>query len=93
MSPKEVGQRLAEKMRVYSNNGRTFREHEELFNDTSWFAVLNGQCGSPRSYDPVANLLSLEETKRRLDQIRQATANSADYMTNHREFIEKNCAA
>jgi len=88
-----IPERLDEKMRVYKTNGRTFREHDELFNDTSWFAVLNGQCGRPGSYDPVANLLSLEETKLRLDQIREATANSADYMTGHNAFIKENCAA
>ena len=88
-----IPERLAEKMRVYRNNGRTFREHDELFNDTSWFAVLTGQCGRPDSYDPVAELLSLDETKMRLEQIRTATANSADYMTNHLEFIRNNCAA
>lgn len=88
-----IPERLDEKMRVYRANGRTFREHDELFNDTSWFAVLTGQCGRPRKYDPVANLLSLEETDRRLRQIRQATLNSADYMGSHDEFIKKNCAA
>ena len=39
---------LAEKMRVYMNNGRAFREHDELFNDTSWYAVMNGQLPPPR---------------------------------------------
>src|SRR5690606_24264353 len=82
-----IPERLAEKMAVYANSGRTFREHEELFNDTSWFAVLTGQCGPPRTYDPVADLLDFEETKRRLEQIRTAVANSADYMPDHRQFI------
>lgn len=88
-----IPERLDEKIRLYRDNGRTFRENDELFNDTSWFAVLTGQYGAPRSYDPVADLLSLDETRQRLDQIRQAVANSADYMTDHREFIRQNCAA
>lgn len=88
-----VPQRLDEKMRIFLNNGRTFREHEELFNDTSWFAVLTGQCGRPRTYDPVADLLSLEETAKRLNHIRDTIVNSAGYMPGHREFIEQNCAA
>lgn len=88
-----IPERLDEKMRVYMNSGRTFREHEELFNDTSWFAVMTGQCGNPRSYDPVADLLSFDETKRRLEEIRTAVANSADYMPDHRQFIAENCAA
>ncbi len=88
-----IPERLAEKMRIYENSGRTFREHEELFNDTSWFAVLNGQCGPPRTYDPVADLMSFGETERRLQQIRTAIANSAGYMPDHRQFIAEHCAA
>jgi tryptophan 7-halogenase len=88
-----VPDRLEEKMRVFMNAGRCFRENDELFNDTSWFAVMAGQLMQPRTYDPVANLLSLEETQTRLAQIRDAVAKSADYMPEHRHFIEDNCAA
>jgi tryptophan halogenase len=89
----DIPERLQEKMDVYANTGRCFREGEELFNDTSWFAVLTGQCGDPRSYDPVAEMMSVAETQDRLDQIRTTILNSADYMPGHREFIEKHCAA
>ena len=85
--------RLQEKMDIFTHNGRTFREADELFNDTSWFAVLVGQLGSPQGYDPVAEMMSVEEIQNRLVQIRETIANSADYMPNHREFILQNCAA
>jgi tryptophan 7-halogenase len=52
-----------------------------------------GQGLIPRTYDPVANLISEEETKVRLDQIRGAVLNSADYMPRHTDFIRDNCAA
>ncbi|MCW3835715.1 tryptophan halogenase family protein [Sphingomonas canadensis] len=89
----EIPERLAEKMRVYREHGRVFRENEELFNDTSWFAVMFGQLMQPKGFDPVAEVMSLEETRDRLAHIRQAIANSADYMPAHREFIRQNCAA
>jgi tryptophan 7-halogenase len=89
----DVPDRLTEKMEVFANAGRAFRENEELFNDTSWFAVMVGQGLIPRTYDPVANLLSEEETRKRLDQIRGAVLNSADYMPRHIDFIRDNCAA
>jgi tryptophan 7-halogenase len=38
-------------------------------------------------------LLSEDETKTRLDQIRGAVLNSADYMPRHIDFIRDNCAA
>jgi tryptophan 7-halogenase len=89
----EVSERLAEKMRVYKSHGRCFRENEELFNDTSWFAVMHGQLMKPQSYDPVANIMSLDETRARLAHIREAIANSADYMPKQRDFIREHCAA
>jgi tryptophan 7-halogenase len=89
----EVPDRLAEKMEVFGNSGRCFRENEELFNDTSWFAVMTGQLMAPRRHDPVADLLSVEETQQRLSQIQTAVINSAEYMPTHRDFITENCAA
>ncbi|WP_284053813.1 tryptophan halogenase family protein [Stakelama marina] len=88
-----IPERLAEKMRVFENSGRTFREHDELFNDTSWFAVMLGQQLPVRAYDPVADLLSFEETHKRLAHIRDAVRNSADYMPAHDAYIAENCAA
>ena len=89
----EIPERLAEKMRVFRSHGRAFRENEELFNDTSWFAVMHGQLMQPQGFDPVAEVMSLDETRARLAHIREAVANSADYMPKHRDFIRENCAA
>ena len=88
-----VPDRLAEKIRVFENSGRTFRENEELFNDTSWFAVMAGQGLKPRTYDPVANLLDLDTTRARLDEIRRVVGTSLGHMPDHRAFIEQHCAA
>jgi tryptophan halogenase len=88
-----IPDRLAEKMRVYAAHGRVFRENEELFNDTSWFAVMWGQCLRPHGYDPVADAMSLATTRERLAEIRQVMANSADYMPDHRAYIRQHCAA
>jgi tryptophan halogenase len=89
----DVPEALKEKYRIFKGYGRVFRENEELFNDTSWFAVMIGQRIEPRSYDPVAEVLSLELTQDRLNQVRQAMITSADYMPTHAEFIAQNCAA
>ncbi|MDH4743560.1 tryptophan 7-halogenase [Sphingomonas sp. CBMAI 2297] len=88
-----IPDRLAEKMRVFRSHGRAFRENEELFNDTSWFAVMLGQLIEPGSHDPVADAMPLDETRARLAHIREAVANSAAYMPKHRDFIREHCAA
>ncbi len=88
-----LSDRLVERIRIFQKSGRCFHERDELFSDTSWFAVMVGQGLDYERFDPVAELLSLEETRERLFQIKAAIANSAAYMPGHREFIAENCAA
>ena len=89
----DVPDSLKEKYRLFEGYGRIFRENDELFNDTSWMAVMVGQGMKARGYDPVADVLSLDETRARLDEIRRVMRTSADYMPLQTEFIRDNCAA
>lgn len=89
----QVPDYLADKMALFESHGRVFRENEELFNDTSWFAVMIGQGLKPRDYDPVADVQSPEETAARLANIRETIATSATYMPTHEQFIAENCDA
>ncbi|MFN3312961.1 MAG: tryptophan halogenase family protein, partial [Hyphomonas sp.] len=65
---------LADKMALFESHGRIFRENDELFNDTSWFAVMIGQGLRPRDYDPVADVLNAAETEARMTNIRNTVA-------------------
>ena len=89
----DVPDSLKEKYRLFEATGRIFRENDELFNDTSWFAVMIGQGLKPKRFDPVAEVLSLEETQRRLAEVRRVMRTCADQMPMHAEFIRRNCAA
>lgn len=84
---------LATKMELFRSRGRIFRQDNELFNDTSWFAVSIGQNIVPRGYDAMADVLSAEEVRRRLMQTRTAIRNSANVMPKHMDFIRQHCAA
>lgn len=85
--------KLREKMELYEENGRIFREDLELFNETSWLAVMHGQGLKPKSYHPVVNVLSENEIVNRLKDIHNSVVNSADYMPSHIEYIRQNCEA
>ena len=84
---------LQEKIDIFRSDGRIFRENEELFNDTSWFAVMTGQNIRPRDYDPLADVLDEAETARRLAEIRSVIAASAEHMPFHRQFVADICAS
>ena len=84
---------LKEKYEIYRSRGRIFRENDELFSDTSWFAVMAGQNLWPASYDPVADVLDAAETRKRLDSIAGVIRTCADQMPAHDAFIAAHCTA
>ena len=89
----DVPDYLVDKVRLFQGHGRIFRENEELFNDTSWFAVMIGQGLQPRGHDPMADVMPLDELRARMLHIKSVIATSVETMPSHREYIAQNCAA
>jgi tryptophan halogenase len=79
---------LAEKLAMFRSSGRVFREHNELFTETSWEAVLVGQGIEPGGYHPAADLLPDDETLRRLASIRGTIAQTVAQMPTQEEFLQ-----
>ncbi|MCK5908369.1 MAG: tryptophan 7-halogenase [Caulobacter sp.] len=84
---------LADKIELFKGSGRVFRENEELFNDTSWFAVFIGQGIYPEGYDPMADCMDEGLFKSRMAEIKSVIARSAEVMPGHMDFIREHCAA
>jgi tryptophan halogenase len=84
---------LADKLALFESRGRIFRENEELFADSSWFAVMVGQGVEPRGHDPLADVMPPAELRERMTHIRQVVMKATDQMPAHWEYIAKNCAA
>ena len=81
---------LAYKYEMFRSNGRVFREHEELFTETSWTAVLVGQGIQAGGYHPAADLLPDAETLKRLAHIRAIVADTVEQLPTQREFLRMN---
>jgi tryptophan halogenase len=84
---------LADKIELFRGSGRIFRENEELFNDTSWFAVMIGQGVTPESWDPMVDSMDEDLFRARMAEIKAVIARSAEVMPDHMAFIRENCAA
>ncbi|MEI9928447.1 MAG: tryptophan 7-halogenase [Sphingomonas sp.] len=78
---------------MFRANGRIFREHDEVFTETSWLAVLVGQGVRAGGYHPAADLLSDEETLTRLAHIREVIADTTRRLPTQREFFRINNSA
>jgi tryptophan halogenase len=84
---------LKDKMELFRSHGRIFRENEELFTETSWFAVMLSQGIEPRAHDPMADIMPEAELRSRMEHIRTVIANSVDHMPRQTDFIAQHCAA
>ena len=78
---------LTEKIEIFRRTGRVIREHEELFTETSWLAVMVGQGIEAQAYHPAADLLSDAETLNRLKHMREVVANTAAAMPRQRQYL------
>jgi len=84
---------LQQKIDLYQANGRIYRQDNELFNETSWLAVMHGQGLKPKGYHPLVDALKEQEIERRLSHIKQVIDNSASLLPSHTEYIAEHCAA
>ena len=84
---------LAEKIALFRANGRLYREHDELFSETSWLAVMLGQRIVPDAYHPLVDGYPIEPLFQYLDQTRQVIRRAAAAMPTHEAFIRQHCQA
>lgn len=89
----DIPQNLTDKMALYASNGRILREDNELFDETSWLAVLHGQGINPTGYHPLVDTLPENEVERRIKNIQTVIEKSVDTMSMQDAFIDKHCRA
>ncbi|WAC49446.1 tryptophan 7-halogenase [Asticcacaulis sp. SL142] len=88
VSAMEVPDTLRARMAVFANSGRLIIEKGELFNETSWVAVMLGQGLYPKTYDPQADLIDADDIKATLDRMKSVIRNGVVTLPGHYEFIK-----
>ncbi|EWH08836.1 tryptophan halogenase [Catenovulum agarivorans DS-2] len=85
----QVPDSLHEKLTMYQETGRIFRQDNELFNETSWLAVMHGQGIKANRYHPLVDRLEPSEISRRLQHIEDVIKRSVATMPDHSHFINQ----
>ena len=80
---------LQYKIDHFKAQGRLVVEPMELFQNPSWLAVLAGQFGVPEAYDPLVDHRPQVEAQRWLGNLREVTAQAAEAMPGHADFIRR----
>lgn len=87
-----ISDSLKARMDLFAHSGRLFINDGEAFALTSWVAVMLGQGIMPKTYDPTADILSVEDIRRSLEFIRDAFARTAAQQVSHKDFLARHIA-
>ena len=87
----DLPQTLQNRIDIYKHNPSVFREHDELFHEGSWQAVMLGQGLQPKTYHPVVNELSEAELVRFLQSIDNGISQRVAQYPSHTDFIKNYC--
>lgn len=82
---------LAHKIELFKQNGRLFREQNDLFTDSSWLQVMLGQGIVPKDYHPLANTMSNEQLSIMLKEVKIIKQEPLDNLPNHDDFLKMFC--
>ena len=83
----EVPDSLQQKIDLWRSKGRTFRDNMELFQRTSYVAVMLGQGIVPEDYEPSVDGLDEQRVSAALEQMREAYLQMAQQLPLHSDFI------
>lgn len=88
-----IPETLQRKMDLFQSQGRLYSEPDELFAQGSWFQVMQGQGLRARGYNPIVDVLDVDDVSKFIEGVRHAIGQCIEIMPTHEEFIEKNCKA
>ncbi|MEL7690616.1 tryptophan halogenase family protein [Citromicrobium bathyomarinum] len=89
----EVPETLTEKIELFKANGQIFREEDELFNETSWAAVMLGQGIHMDGHGPIAASMVVPELKGELDEMEKSVRFAVQQMPSHADYVARYCPA
>ena len=84
---------LKERIALYKDNARLYRHDNEIFGETSWFAVMHGQGIMPKTYHPMANSLPEATLIDRMGQLERVGQACLKHMPTHQAYIDQHCKA
>jgi tryptophan halogenase len=89
----EVPANLTRKINLFKDNGRLFRDDNELFAEMGWLQVMVGQGIIPNAYHPMADALTPAQLNEYLTNIKTIVNKATALLPSHNSYILKNCAA
>jgi tryptophan 7-halogenase len=78
---------LAQRIELYKRTGRIRVKAGELFTDLSWFYIFEGIGIIPDTYDPLMDVVNLNQLREILGSMAQSTAQAAQAVPSHDSYF------
>jgi tryptophan 7-halogenase len=82
---------LRGKIELFESSGRLSPYDDEHFGDDNWLSVLLGQNIVPHSYDPLVDIMDIEQVRAALAQVQSAIHQAVNTMPAHGRYLEQYC--
>jgi tryptophan halogenase len=82
-----VPERITRKLAVFRANGTLEQDTKDLFRDASWLQVMLGQGVMPQDYHPLADSITDDELKLKLENMRKTKLQPMEKIPGHDEFL------
>ncbi len=89
----EIPDSLRHRIDLFRETGRVFRVPTELFAENSWIQVMLGQGLVPEQYHPVVDVMSDDELRKFLSDIKASVDNSVAQLAEHQVYVDQYCRA
>ncbi|WP_100657168.1 tryptophan halogenase family protein [Alteromonas flava] len=87
----EIPSSLQQKMNLFAQTGKLFREANDLFLESSWLQVMLGQGIMPKDYHPMANNMSEQQLISMLESVRQIKRDPLAKLPLHDDYLSNLC--
>jgi tryptophan 7-halogenase len=84
---------LRAKVDLFRCCGRMAMLDDEHFGEDSWLTLFVGQNLEPRDYDPLADVLDLQEARAALLRMRSLIQEGVDTLPTHANYLAEHCPA
>lgn len=87
MRSMNIPESLQHKITLFKENGRLFREQNDLFLESSWLQVMVGQGIIPKDYHPIANNFSIDKLEGILNNMKNIKNKPLSHLPLHDDFL------
>jgi tryptophan halogenase len=80
---------LAERIALFRTSAQAYQETHDLFRVDSWVQVMLGQRLQPKSFHHLGQLMTTEQLRQALTDLKRNIAQAVHKLPNHQEFLDR----